>query len=216
MLGEVMHATKIPLRSGFTLIELMVVLAVVGVVLVLVPPTFRKIIDMQRLRGLSDQFVTDVQFVRSEAASRQEVAGISFKSSTGGRTCYVVHTCGSTPADTCFCDCSAAVGSRCVAPMTEIRTVQLDTASTVRLVPARVTGANRTANRIMFDPATGGMSYYFLVGVVAVIPPPSGEFWALSSSTAPGFAASLRTEISSTGRPRVCSPAGDVIGVPTC
>ena len=45
--------------AGLTLVELLVVVAVVAVVLMLAAPSFRGMIETQRLRGINAQFVTD-------------------------------------------------------------------------------------------------------------------------------------------------------------
>ena len=125
--------------------------AVVAIVLVLAAPSFRDIIEMQRLRGTNAQFVTDVQFARTEALSRQEVTGISF-GVTSGMSCYVIHTCGTVASSSCTCNCASAEGSRCTAPQREIRTVQLPGSTKVTLVPVAVSGATSVSYRMMFDP----------------------------------------------------------------
>jgi len=44
--------------AGFTLIELMIVLSVMAVLLFVVAPSFRELMDVRRVRGVSDQFAT--------------------------------------------------------------------------------------------------------------------------------------------------------------
>ena len=63
-------------QRGFTLIELMVVVAVLGTLVMLVAPSFRDMILMQRLRGINAQVTTDMQFARSEAVSRGRTARV--------------------------------------------------------------------------------------------------------------------------------------------
>ncbi|HRC39206.1 MAG TPA: prepilin-type N-terminal cleavage/methylation domain-containing protein, partial [Rubrivivax sp.] len=48
-------------QAAFTLVELMIAIAVVAVVLVLAAPSFRELIEMQRLRSVNAQLVTDLQ-----------------------------------------------------------------------------------------------------------------------------------------------------------
>ena len=57
-------------RRGFTLVELLIVVAVVAIILVVAAPSFRDMILMQRLRSITAQLVTDLQFARNEAVSR--------------------------------------------------------------------------------------------------------------------------------------------------
>ena len=203
-------------QRGFTLVELMIVVAVVAIVLVLAAPSFRDMIEGQRLRGTSAQLVTDFQFARTEAASRQEVVGLSFKANAGGKSCYTIHTCGTTAAAICRCDCAAAVGARCVAPRREIRTVEVPTSSRVKVAPVPVGAALATSSNVMFDPATGVATAYFPIVVIGPNPPPAPEFWAEVSLLRPAPAPALRTELSGTGRPRTCSPGGRVTGVTPC
>lgn len=212
-------AASRPARSrGVTLIELMVVVSVLVVVLALAAPTFRDMIETQRLRGTSSQLVTDLQFARSESVTRQEPVGMSFKPNATGRSCYIVHSCGTAPVTECSCDCGAAAGSRCTGTRREIRTVDVPTESGVRVAPVRITGAAPPvpAQRVLFDPASGAVTAYFPVLVILPPMPPAPEFWAEVALTRPGTVPSLRTEISATGRPRTCSPGGRVSGVTPC
>ncbi len=213
--------------SGFTLIELMIVLAVVTTLLFVVAPSFREMMDVQRVRGVSDQFITDVQFARSEAAGRQEVVGITFKPPGAVNTCYIVHTCGSTAPANCKCDCSAALGSRCpdptlvADPPREIRTVQHQDTG-VDLIPV-LAGGNpvnplvTSATSVTFDPATGAMTAHYPIGFVVGPKPPGGAFWARTGSRRPASTTVLRDVVSTTGRPSICKPVGSsVTGVAAC
>ncbi|MDP1649112.1 MAG: prepilin-type N-terminal cleavage/methylation domain-containing protein [Rubrivivax sp.] len=204
------------LQQGFTLVELLIVIAVVAIVLIIAAPSVRDMIELQRLRGVNAQFVTDVQFTRTEAATRQEVTGISFRTVTNSMSCYIVHTCGTVSPSTCTCNCSAEAGSRCTAPRREIRTVQLPLSSKLKLAPVLVTGATAVSSRIMFDPATGAMAAYFVAGVSGAAPPPASEFWAQAELVRPSSPPQLRTEISASGRPKVCAPGGLVSGEKPC
>ena len=214
-----------PTRAGFTLIEMMIVLAVLAVILVLAAPSFGKLIDSRRVRGVSDQFQTDVQFTRAEAASRQEMMGISFKPPAAAMSCYIIHTCGSYTAANCKCDCSAVAGGRCPNPAVvndpprEVRTVQLPAADGASLVPVDknddpMAGVN---SHINFDPATGGLSAFYELGLSVVDLPPDKAFWAKTSSTMSGSTAAVRSIVNVSGRPNACKPAGSSInGLAPC
>lgn len=52
---------------GLTLIELMITIAVVGVLLALAAPSFYEFMLVQRLKGVNAELVTDLQLARSEA-----------------------------------------------------------------------------------------------------------------------------------------------------
>lgn len=202
--------------NGLTLIELMVVVAVIGVIALMAAPSIRNLLEMQRLKGVSAQFLTDVQFARSEAASRQELTGLSFPIGAASGTCYIVHSCGTATPDNCSCDCTAAAGARCSAPRREIKTVKMGLAAGVKLSPTTVPGSVMTANRFSFDPATGriGKSYRdsaFGLGDLGIV-----EFWASAQLTRPGATADLQTKVALTGRPANCSAGTPVTGIPSC
>lgn len=221
-----MRTANKPLRAGFTLIELMIVLAVMAVLLLVVAPSFREMLEVQRVKGVSDAFITDVQFARSEAASRQERVGISFKPGTATLSCYIVHTCGSFTDFNCKCNCAAAAGSRCPDPSVvndpprEIRTVQFPADSQVRLTPTLANGNPPTAagiTHLNFDPATGALFSQYAMGLVVVAVPPNGEFWAQVSPAASGSTTIVRDIINPTGRPIACKPTTSTItGIKSC
>lgn len=201
---------------GFTLVELLIVLAVVAVVLTLAAPSFRDLIEGQRLRGTSAQLVTDVQFARTEAVSRGELVGVTFNPTATGMSCYVIHTCGHVAAGNCTCDCSRPEGSRCALPLREIRTQQVPSSTGVRVLPVAVPPAPRASVNMVFDPTTGAMTTYF-PGTILLPPlPPGSEFWATVSLTRASNLPSLRTEVNFNGRPRTCAPGGAVSGFPSC
>ena len=52
---------------GFTLVELMIVVALVAILLALAAPSFRETIARNRLEGVAGELSTDFQYARSEA-----------------------------------------------------------------------------------------------------------------------------------------------------
>jgi type IV fimbrial biogenesis protein FimT len=204
-----------PRNKGFTLVELLVVLALVAIVLMLAAPSFRDMIELQRLRSASAQFVTDVQFTRTEAVSRQEVTGISFQSNSA-MSCYIVHTCATVPADTCTCTCMPSSNPSCSGAVREVRTVRLPADGGVSLAPERVGTSAFISSKITFDPATGGMTSWVASGIFGLSPDTNTEFWAKATLISAGTAPSLRTKIGALGRTQVCAPGGRVSGVDPC
>lgn len=55
---------------GFTLIELMVVIAIVAVLTTLAAPSFKKMIQSTTISGAVNSFLTDMRYARSEAIRR--------------------------------------------------------------------------------------------------------------------------------------------------
>ena len=109
------NAQAMKYHRGFTLIEVMIVIALVAVVVSLAGPSFRDYILMQRLRSVQSQLVTDLNYARSEAVSRGVPVQMRMQTSTD-QTCYIIYSRPSNDLDiTSPCDCTAAAGSRCPA-----------------------------------------------------------------------------------------------------
>ena len=205
-------------RRGFTLIELMVVVALVAIILVLAAPSFKDMLVMRRLRGASAELVTDVQFARSEAVSRQQGVVLRFERAgpTGPQTCYSIAACRDPAWVGCTCDCYQGAGNSCAAAVnaTEIRTVKIAIETGVRVDPFTISPAPATSGLEMrFDPVIAGMKpIYIGVGNAdyAPVDDVSGQVSVVEDGR------TLRTLVSLAGRPSVCSPGGRVVGVPAC
>ncbi len=138
--------------AAFTLIELMIVVALVAIIIALAAPSFRDMILMQRLRGVNAQVVTDLAFARSEAVSRGTFVHLKFQQ-TSGMSCYIIYARNSVD-EFPQCDCTAAEGSRCINPANiEVRTVQLPKAQSVT-----VAHASTLVDQFTISPRTGGIA----------------------------------------------------------
>lgn len=185
--------------GGVTLIELMIVLAVAATLVVLTAPSFKRMIDVQRLRSINAALVTDLQFARGEAASRNQNVFIEFDKTDANVTCYVIFT-----GNREFCDCRAS--PVCTGSGTkEIRTVQVSRSQNITVgVPS-----TQTIEAVGFDPATGRLLVIPVDVVVEALAPFRIE---VKHPDVGGFI----DELEVTGRPIVCSPSGQVSGVPAC
>lgn len=65
-----MNNHKQSVAAGFTLIELVIVLTIVSITLSIGVPSFQGFIKSSRVAGLTNQFVTSVNYARSEAVKR--------------------------------------------------------------------------------------------------------------------------------------------------
>jgi type IV fimbrial biogenesis protein FimT len=191
---------------GLTLVELMVVVAVVAVLLTLAAPSMYDFILVQRLKAINAQLVTDIQFARSTAASGNLEVQVVFVPAVSGSTmsCYTLYT--DTGADPRHkCDCTKAAGERCAEATTrEIRTVQIPTSSGTRLGMPELQPTG-----LAFLATTGAIRVW---AAEAYIVPPSG--FLVESSIDPQR--SLHTWIGTSGRPTVCAAGGGLASHPAC
>lgn len=190
-----------PRLRGFTLIELMIVVAVVAVILTLAVPSFRDMILMQRLRGINAQLVTDMAFARGEAISRGTYVQVHFKNDSA-MSCYTISGGAYIPGET-LCNCLLST-ARCTGNSVEIRTVQYPRSESVVVVPRIATTA-----LYVIDPRTGGI---VVVGGDGLEPDtPEFEVEARIDATRV-----FRDSVGKSGRVKVCTPAGSTTGGEAC
>lgn len=193
---------KMHRHRAFTLLELLITVAVVAVVLTLVVPSFTQFIVRQRLKSVNAQLVTDIQLARSEAVSRGTVGRVVF-GTTASLTCYSIYTLkpGAAPVR---CDCTQAPGSACDPDSAiEVRTVQVPISLGVQIVTAP--GVDPAFG---FDPVNGGL-YTIPTDSRSQPAPPFQIDTEIDTSHL------LRTVVGNAGRPTVCS-LGDSYGPPAC
>lgn len=187
-------------QRAFTLVELLIVMAVAALLLTLAAPSFFDFILVQRLKGVSAQLTTDLQLARGEAAARRDFVRVRFSKNTT-RTCYVIFT---GAAGSCNCVNSPV----CANPASEIRTVDLPRSLGVAIEVPAIAGFTML-QELAFDHATGGV--VIAAGDFRDSDPPRITIDArIEGSRA------LRTEISLSGRPSTCSVAGSITGAPAC
>lgn len=188
-------------RHGFTLVELMIAIAVLGVLLMLAAPSLYDFIRVQRLKSINAQLVTDLQFARSEAIARRTWVRVAFRANSRV-SCYTLYTTLNN-VNSVRCNCLLGPGAACGASATEIKTVQVPGNLSVRVVPAQSDTA------FAFDHITNS---------IARIPTddfssPVNRFMIDTSIDA---ARKLRTIVNRAGRMSVCAPTGSTMSEPAC
>jgi len=186
---------------AFSLVELMVVIAVLAVTLTLAAGPFRDYILLQRLRSVQSQLVTDLAYARSEAISRDTFVQMRVQTSSNG-TCYIVYSRPDSGIGS-PCDCTAGAGSRCGSDRSEVKSVFLPSSESISIgVPSGQSAL------LTISPRTGGVNM------------DSGmEFLAFTDyvvETQIDQQRRFRTKMTPQGRVQVCSPDVTIVGGTQC
>lgn len=85
MFCSVRKRARVSRQPGFSLVELMITVAVVVILAVVAFPNLQSLVANNRLRGQTDEMVASLQFARSEAVRRN--ARVDVCRTTNGTTC---------------------------------------------------------------------------------------------------------------------------------
>ncbi|MDE2564979.1 MAG: GspH/FimT family pseudopilin [Burkholderiales bacterium] len=187
--------------GGFTLVELLVAMAVLVVLLTIAAPSFTQFIAQQRLKRVNAELVTALQYARSEAVSRN--TSIQFKlMQSPAMTCYMVFIKGFLTD----CDCTRPPGSACAPGKgAELQTTQIPVGTDVQV---QVTGPGPGV-----PPPPSPLLSFSPDGQMLGTP---GANFAILTNRISGAPGTLVTTVNAMGRPSVCTPDGSVSGVPAC
>jgi len=87
---------------GFTLLELMIVVAIVGIVASIAVPSFQATLDRNLLKQVTESFKSDLQFARNTAIKLSQNIRINRTTGNDGAWCYGLTT------NDLSCDCTEA------------------------------------------------------------------------------------------------------------
>lgn len=176
--------------QGFTLIELMVTVAVLAILLALASPSFSDFFQRYRLRGAADKVVNTLASARAEAVMRNRDVSVGFKGSgaswcMGANAAAEPATLGEPVGGAIACDCTVA------------NSCKISDGRQLVVATSEVNGVTLSANpgALMFSSRTGGTSP---VGTTAntTLASPNGKF-------------KLRLDVSPLGRTTLCVPSGE-------
>jgi type IV fimbrial biogenesis protein FimT len=140
-MNESVHLRRTARHGGFTLIELVVVIAILALIATFAAPSFTRMLAKKRVEGITSELVTDLQYARSEAMQRNAKVRVKF-----GTGCYIIHTIGFAGS----ASCSQSGASVVAGDYQELKTVQVPSGSTASLSPS--------VTFIEFDPMRGSVT----------------------------------------------------------
>lgn len=76
-------------NSGLTLLEVMVVVAIIGIIVAIAVPSFSTILEKQRIKGAAEAVLADLRWARAEAIKRNKKVRVTF--TTGSSWSYTIN-----------------------------------------------------------------------------------------------------------------------------
>jgi type IV fimbrial biogenesis protein FimT len=141
-----MSASARRAQSGFTIIELIVTIAIAGILVSLVIPSFSNFFSKRRVEGIASELATDLQYARSEAVARNRNTLVTF-----GAACYVVYVSPATATtpSTCTVSDPAAVVKSVTLDSSSVSLTRLNAMETITFEPVLGSASNNSG----IDPA---------------------------------------------------------------
>ncbi len=123
-------------HKGFTLLELMIVIAIVGVIAAMAVPSFSGNIERSRLKEAVESLKSDLMYARTQSIKTSSIIKVSLVKDGTGAWCYGINDadadCACGVVETADCGIKSIMGSR-------FKNVALNQAATVTFNPRRGT-----------------------------------------------------------------------------
>ncbi|MBA4341853.1 MAG: hypothetical protein C0423_06845 [Methylibium sp.] len=121
--------------SGLTLVELLTVVAILGIVLAVAAPSLADMMNKRRVEMVAAELSSDFAYARAESGLRSKLVTLLF-ASDAQTSCYVVHI----PGGIGFCNCLNPAGSECpsagMANQIFLKATRVNASRGVNLVPS--------------------------------------------------------------------------------
>ena len=179
-------------NKGFTVIELLIAVAVVAIVTSLALPSYRTIIEKRQVTSGAQQIASFLSLAQLEAVKRNEEVVVSYSAPDDGNWCIGID------ADDGVCDCGTNLNSCTIDGATRVMTQ--DNLN----YPEALTSMTGDGT-FSFDPVRGMLTTFTDVASVGFVSQPENTY-------------ALNVDVGPTGRVRICSvdSSTKVPGFQTC
>ncbi|MFC7461260.1 pilus assembly FimT family protein [Hydrogenophaga defluvii] len=186
--------------AGFTMIELMIALAILATLLILAAPSFRDTIDRRRVTNAGVELKDQLQQARSLSVLLNRPVALEFRFADANNWCFGI-------TDRAGCDCSNAAlgvadaGSCSFAKPDDLNDRVMAVTSSASYPGVRLleSDATNTTERIVFEPTRG---------VRDDLLTPTVSYNLTSTQTT----RNVRVSVNVIGRTTLCSTSGAMIG----
>lgn len=191
--NEMRHAGR---RAGFSLVEVVVVMAIIGILATLSVPSFSAMFARSKLRSASEQLRSDINLARGEAVKRNTIIRMNFTVTAGGTPwCYGLR------AGDASCDCTvtdASSANFCFLDRSDGGVALSSVTNSAQFSGVTFENTPFTTSSLSFSPVRPSLRA------------------ASATLSATSISASLRIVASGMGRVRFCSPSATLSGYPAC
>jgi type IV fimbrial biogenesis protein FimT len=181
-----------PVESGFTLVELMITIAVLAALMALAAPSFSDSISRARLRGAADGVVSMIEEARQNSTRLDRDVNLTLRGA-GDNWCFGARSAadpvvGQPVATAPTCDCSSTPGACLVGGRSMV-------VASSEFGPPNNRATIDTADvAVVFDRKLGALQDFTTVGEVVLSQPDTNY--------------QLQVGVNALGHARICVPAG--------